>query len=484
MGGERMGKKELLILVLFLSLFFPAPVRGEERWTVGPGHNYATISQAVEEAEPGDTILVAPGVYREKLVIQKPLTIEGMGGGEARIIGDERGNVITIQAKGVTLRHLTIEGSGKNYLDKDAAVLVEGDGAFIEENLFRNNLFGIYLMQSKGNIIRDNQFVGQKEKILSQRGNGIHLFYSHQNRIEGNRFSYVRDGIYFDFSHENIVTGNEISHSRYGVHYMWSNDNRFSKNFFHENVSGAAIMYSKNVTLTENIFQNHRGFGNFGLFLQTSEESTIEDNLFIDNREGLFADLSRANKIRENTFINNEVGIEFLGSNWDNVIAQNNFISNLTQALTNEGNGKNAWEEEGRGNYWDTMEGIDIEKDGVWDSAYHAGTLFDAWIMEKPQLKLFSQSPIATLINQLDRWFPIYDRPEIVDPYPLTAPVKSTIYAQFVKHEGDWKVGTLFFIFSSFMLFCSLRVVYGLGKRKEAKKVKGGDVHVEMVQGE
>lgn len=480
-----MGKKGFLILFAFSLFLFPMPAEGAKNVTVGPGQAFATITEALHAAAPGDRIVIAPGVYREKVVIDRPVTLEGVkGGGEVQIVGDEKGNVVTIQAENVTLRHLIIEGSGKNYLDKDAAILVEGNGARIEGNLFRNNLFGIYLMKSEGNVISGNQFSGQKEKRLSERGNGIHLFYSHRNQIEGNRFTDVRDGIYFDFSHENIVMGNEVSYSRYGVHYMWSDENRFTRNFFHENVSGAAIMYSKRVSLKENIFQNHRGLGNFGLFLQTSEESIIEDNLFIDNREGLFADLSRGNRIMKNTFMNNEVGIEFLGSNWDNVIAENNFISNLSQALTNEGNGKNDWEEKGKGNYWDTMDGIDLEKDGIWDSAYHAGTLFDALIMEKPQLKLFSISPVATLMNQLDRWFPIYDRPEIVDPLPLTAPVKSVTYGNIESHEGDWRIGLLFFAISALLLLFSLRVGLRRGWRIKTKQHKGGEIHVEMVHDE
>lgn len=41
--------------------------------------DYATIAEAVEAANPGDRILIRPGFYQEKIVLNKPLEIIGEG---------------------------------------------------------------------------------------------------------------------------------------------------------------------------------------------------------------------------------------------------------------------------------------------------------------------------------------------------------------------------------------------------------------------
>ncbi len=72
---------ELLNLVPILSILLllrgePMPEKVQQEWRV-PG-DFSTIQAAIDAAQEGDTILIAPGLYQEHLVITKSLTLQGM----------------------------------------------------------------------------------------------------------------------------------------------------------------------------------------------------------------------------------------------------------------------------------------------------------------------------------------------------------------------------------------------------------------------
>jgi hypothetical protein len=78
------------------------------------GAGLATIGEAIAIAEPGSTIAVLPGEYRENLVIDKPLTLIGWGEADEAVIGpaDADVPVIVADADQAELRRLTLEGPG------------------------------------------------------------------------------------------------------------------------------------------------------------------------------------------------------------------------------------------------------------------------------------------------------------------------------------------------------------------------------------
>jgi hypothetical protein len=81
------------------------------------GCDYSSIQTAIEYADPGDTINVSEGIYKENIMTTKPLTIEGAGIGRTFIDGSFSGPVFTIgpglstfgPGPNVTLSGLTIE---------------------------------------------------------------------------------------------------------------------------------------------------------------------------------------------------------------------------------------------------------------------------------------------------------------------------------------------------------------------------------------
>lgn len=466
-----MGKKSGLVIVFLLAALFFTFIGKEgkvyaEVIEVGENNAFKTITSALHAAENGDIIKVSPGIYKEKLEIQKSVTIESVGKHKAIIEGDHQKHVIIIKSPRVVIKDFTIRGSGHDFLNNDAGILIDQNNEIkIIGNKFEDILFGIYIDSSEGNIIKNNEVDGLKEKKFSERGNGIHFFNTKNNMIEGNIIQNVRDGMYFDHADKTTAVNNKITDVRYGLHYMWSNDNTFKNNYFSKNISGAAIMFSKVIKLENNIFEHNRGYRAFGIFFQTAEDSIVENNLFYDNSIGIYSDLSRGNIITKNTIVQNDIGMEVLGSNWDDKIYENSFIDNLQQVSVNEMKIRDQWYRGNKGNYWSDYSGIDMEKDGIIDTEYHSGSAFEFFMYQYPHFRLFVESPTAKMLQTVDKMFPVLDRAEINDPFPFTKDGNYQKYLQNMRTNSSLSVGVATFTVCFLLVALSILFIYKLTTR-------------------
>jgi hypothetical protein len=73
-----------------------------------PGSGYATIQQAVNAAGPGDTVLVKDGIYRENILIDKPLVLRSENGhGHVAIVAQNPGlPVVHVTSRSLAPIHL------------------------------------------------------------------------------------------------------------------------------------------------------------------------------------------------------------------------------------------------------------------------------------------------------------------------------------------------------------------------------------------
>jgi hypothetical protein len=76
---------------------------------VGPGQTHTTIQAAVDAANPGDLILVDPGVYEELVVMWKPVRLQGSG--EATLINAVKRPPEKLQAWRTTVKNLLDAGT-------------------------------------------------------------------------------------------------------------------------------------------------------------------------------------------------------------------------------------------------------------------------------------------------------------------------------------------------------------------------------------
>lgn len=386
---------------------------------------FPTVTEALAAARPGDTVLVQPGTYRERLALDRPVTLRGEPG--AVLDGGGRGDVVRITAPGVTLLGLTIRGSGTDLNTDDAAIRITAADSRVERVTVTESLHGIYVQDAAFVALVDNLITGHSALAEADRGNAIHLHNSRHVRMERNVIEGVRDGLYFSYADSTEAIGNVVTGSRYGIHYMYSRGNRFIANRFSGNAAGAALMYSWDLVAVGNTFSDHRSYRGYGLVLQTTENARLLGNRFERNQVGLLADNALNGSFTENVIVNNGIGLDMLASVSGNVFTGNAFLGNGVDARAARGLANNRWDHRGRGNYWSGAVGLDADHDGVRDVPHREGSAFAALASDRPALHVWRSSPAMSLLNVAERELPVFNVPTITDSLPLAAVPKTAL---------------------------------------------------------
>lgn len=411
----------MLATMISLALLQAAPAQGPRTLRAGAGEAFASPAAALAAARPGDTVRIAAGVHRGALLVDRPVVVIGEPG--AVLDGGGRGSTVTITADSVELAGLVIRHSGRSLDHDDAAVkVVRAHGCRLAGNRIERSLHGIYLLEADGATVSGNTITGDAALAEARRGNGIHLFNAHGNRIERNAIRLTRDGIYFAGANRNLMLGNEISRVRYGIHYMYSDDNEFRANRLTRNAAGAAIMSSRRILFRDNVFAEHVGYRAYGILLQSAEEVVAERNRIEGNLVGLFVDASNGGTFRGNTIAGNGIGIDLTASAERNLFAGNAVAANRTPVRKLMGSGENRWEEDGQGNYWADPAVFDLDGDGIGERRYLAGDAFSTLAAERPVLEVFSGTPAARALAWAEEAFPVFGAPRVEDPRPLARP--------------------------------------------------------------
>ncbi|HEY6898713.1 MAG TPA: nitrous oxide reductase family maturation protein NosD, partial [Rhodocyclaceae bacterium] len=265
-----------------------------------------SIAAAIAAAKPGAVVCVGRGGYEENLVIDKPLTLRGIG--RPTLDGGGRGDVIRIKSPDVAIEGLIIRNSGDDLGAQNAGIYVEpgSDRVAIRNNDLAYTLFGLWIEKVKDPEVSNNLITGKRDLASAQRGNGIQLYNSSGARIVGNNISFTRDGIYVDVSDHALFRANKIHHSRYGTHYMNSNDNVWEDNQSYLNRGGLALM-----EVRRQVIRNNQAWGNsdHGIMLRTIQDSVVEGNVVAGNQRGFFIYDAEYNVLRNNLVIDNTVGV-------------------------------------------------------------------------------------------------------------------------------------------------------------------------------
>lgn len=287
---------------------------------VDPMHhgNHLTITEAIEAANPGDRILVRPGLYQEGLVIDKPLEIIGDGNLDDVVVQAAGMDTLLFKTTMGKVVNLTLQQMGggdwcgvdiaQGRLDLEecdiasqglACVTIHG-GA--DPRLRRNRIHGgkaggVFVYENGQGVLEDNEIFGnacgvsistggnptlRRNRIHDCEDGGVVVYNNGQGILEDNDILssvVIGEGgnpaLRRNRIHDCEEDGALIQENGQGV--LEDND------IFDNAGAGVAIMHDSTPTLRRNRINNN---GYVAVFASMGGGGTIEDNDLRGNAKG------------------------------------------------------------------------------------------------------------------------------------------------------------------------------------------------------
>ena len=309
----------------------------------GPG-NYSKIQDAIDNASDDDTVFVYSGLYKENLVINKSIILQGENRNSTII--DVGGNypivnqVLIIDVNWTSIKGFTIQNGKYGIHVKDSSNITITDNLIshniigisgislsnssnnmIVHNIIDSYFDGIFLRDSsKNNTILDNSILNNNEDgIWIQGSSSCNMIID--NYIANNNAYGI---VILSQSENTSIFGNTITKSHIGIRLYFNSNNAISNNTIDDNDDGFILKNSSGNVITNNRISNNH---NRGLTLNHSHNNSVYKNAIYGNEfEGIWLFFSYYNNFHENIVSDNRRGFELGGyknSIWNNLIENN-----------------------------------------------------------------------------------------------------------------------------------------------------------------
>jgi parallel beta-helix repeat protein len=212
------------------------------------------LQSAIDAAKPGDTILVKAGVYKEAIIVNKPLTIRGE---------DARTTII----RGVC-------ANATNNASNCDCVVVSSSNVKFSGFTLTNCYTGAFVGASSNVVFSQLKIKDAATGIIAIDANNI--------VIENNAVEDVIYGMTCEFVDKSSISNNRINDAIFGLWLFASNNNSVSKNMVDTNRYAYGIQLSAG-----------------------SSGNKVAANILTDNYWGLLMDSNSSNRISRNVACKN-----------------------------------------------------------------------------------------------------------------------------------------------------------------------------------
>lgn len=281
--------------------------------------NYSSIQEAVNAANPGDTVFVQNGTYYESIYINKTVTLVGIDP-DRTVIDGSRSNatydpVIWISgesAGNVVLRNFTVKGSRNSW----GIYILGASNITVENNVITNNHGGIVADESDSNAIVNNTIednVYEGLLLLESSGNTVK-----NNTLDRNTYNFgIQDSAFDnDIDESNLINGEPI-------YYLQNHADITINPTTYQKIGYLALINCSDMTVENlNLSNNYNG-----ILIAQTDDTNLTNNTFTDNCVGVEADDSAGNTFQANNIANNFQGIALTNSSY-NTYKQNNLTAN------------------------------------------------------------------------------------------------------------------------------------------------------------